>query len=458
VALRVRVPAQAVPGKELEYRLIVENCSRAEAHHVVVRDPLPPTVRFVRARPEPTSANPELIWQLGTLGPCARKEIVLVVVPGGDDIRNCARVQFEHGQCVLTRIGRPALRLRKTGPAQALLYDSLTFRLEVSNTGAADATDVVLTDTLPEGLVFLTSKPSTSGTNPLTWKLGTLGPGQSRQVEYQVSAMKAGSFDNRAVAEAGGGLRQEAARTVRVGEVKLAVSKAGPQRRLVNRPATYHLSVHNPGTMPATNVRVADEIPPGITFASASDGGREADGQVQWSLGTLPPGARRRLQVTVRAPRPGTFRNVATVTADHDVTVRARAETVFEAADGLTVEVDKSTDPVPVGREATWTVRLLNAGKAAATTVRVVITVPEGMKGVAPRGPTAPTQDKQTITFAPLAALAPGAEAVWTVTAQAERAGVVRLGVEVTSDQSGPAGPVRAEEPLTIVAEPIPGP
>src|SRR5262249_37635628 len=155
-----------------------------------------------------------------------------------DDIRNCARVQFEHGQCVLTRIGRPALRLRKTGPAQALLYDAVTFRLEVTNTGAADATDVVLTDTLPEGLLFLTSKPSTSGTNPLTWKLGTLRPGQSRQVEYQVSAMKTGSFDNRAVAEAAGGLRQEAAHTVRVGEVKLAVSKAGPRRRLVNRPAT----------------------------------------------------------------------------------------------------------------------------------------------------------------------------------------------------------------------------
>ena len=106
IALRVRVPATAGADEELQYNITVENTSRAGAHHVAVRNPLPANVRFVRATPEPNQKDPELRWNFGTLEPGARKEIVLVVKPTGPgDVQNCARVQFEHGQCVTTRVG-----------------------------------------------------------------------------------------------------------------------------------------------------------------------------------------------------------------------------------------------------------------------------------------------------------------------------------------------------------------
>src|SRR5262245_17349594 len=90
VALRVRVPASAADGQELEYRTCVENTSPAAAHHVLVRNPLPANARFVRANPEPTAQEPDLLWQLGTLEPRACREIVLVLAPTGPgDVRNC---------------------------------------------------------------------------------------------------------------------------------------------------------------------------------------------------------------------------------------------------------------------------------------------------------------------------------------------------------------------------------
>src|SRR5262249_8937087 len=135
VAIRVRVAATTPAGQELEYHLRVVNDSRAAAHHVTVRNPVPANARFVRATPEPTFREPELVWRLGTLAPCASREIVLVLRPTGGDVTNCARVQFEHGQCVTTRIARPQLGIRKTGPREALLYDALAFRIEVVNTG-----------------------------------------------------------------------------------------------------------------------------------------------------------------------------------------------------------------------------------------------------------------------------------------------------------------------------------
>src|SRR5262245_31330023 len=46
VALRVRVPASIGPNQEIEYRIIVENRSNADAHRVTVRDTLPANARF----------------------------------------------------------------------------------------------------------------------------------------------------------------------------------------------------------------------------------------------------------------------------------------------------------------------------------------------------------------------------------------------------------------------------
>src|SRR4051812_5289572 len=45
--IKVRVPACAGLQQAIEYRICIENCSTAEAHHVVVKDLLPSNVRFV---------------------------------------------------------------------------------------------------------------------------------------------------------------------------------------------------------------------------------------------------------------------------------------------------------------------------------------------------------------------------------------------------------------------------
>ena len=104
VKLKVHVPACAEPGQPIEYRICVENCSTAEAHHVVVKNALPSNAKFVKADPEPTKQGPELEWKLGTIGGGAVREIILVLQPTNkEDVKNCVRVQFEHGQCLTTR-------------------------------------------------------------------------------------------------------------------------------------------------------------------------------------------------------------------------------------------------------------------------------------------------------------------------------------------------------------------
>ena len=104
VTVKVLVPGLQDADKNLEYRILVENCSPAAAYRVAVLDLIPANAKFVRASPQPHGTGPELQWQLGTLKANSCQEITLVLRPTNtEDVTNCVRVQFEHGVCVTTR-------------------------------------------------------------------------------------------------------------------------------------------------------------------------------------------------------------------------------------------------------------------------------------------------------------------------------------------------------------------
>lgn len=447
VTIRVRVAACASAGQELEYRLCVANASRAAAHHVTVRNPLPANARFVRASPEPNVREPELVWQLGTVEGCQCREIVLVLAPtGGGDVKNCARVQFEHGQCVTTKIARPGLALEKRGPARALLWEAITYQLIVTNTGAAELRDVLLTDTLPEGMQRVDDP---EGKNQRSWDLGTLAPGQTRRIEYQVIARKTGQLCNQAAVVAAGGLRQEARHCVFV-EPRLEALMTGPERRFLNRPATYQITVRNPRSTPATNVVVTNPIPAQTELVRASAGGRQFVNEVRWSLGTIEPGGQRKVALDLKGTVAGTVTNKATVTADGGLSAQAEASTRFEGAAGLTFDIDDRDDPVEVGKETVYTITVTNQGSEEAKNVRIVVTVPAQMKenGVTAPGQTGAKKDGPKITFDPVN-LPAMASATYKVFVKPERAGDVRFRVEMDADLLK-AGPVTREESTTI--------
>src|SRR5207249_1789372 len=156
-----------------------------------------------------------------------------------DDVKNCARVQFEHGQCVTSQVARPALKLLKAGPTQALLYDVLSYKLTLTNTGTAEVANVQLSDLLPAGLEHESHKER------LTWIVAKLAPGESQSVEYQVVAKKVGRLCNTAIATTAGGLSERLETCVNVAEAKLGLRMTGPKTRYVEMPATYQITVSN---------------------------------------------------------------------------------------------------------------------------------------------------------------------------------------------------------------------
>jgi uncharacterized repeat protein (TIGR01451 family) len=500
VAIRVRVPPVAAEGKELTYRIQAENTSRASAHHVTVKLTLPPGARYVRAVPEPSEKTPVLTWKLETMTPGARREIDVVVVPEGmTELACCARVQFEHGQCVRTRLtnaprsrettppsppappptqpgtpppsGTPPpppaapaeaappaiakLQLRKDGPTRAPRYKVLDFKLVVTNTGKATAKDVVIEDTLSPGWLFSNCKPPTAGDkNPLVWKIGDLAAGASRTIELQTIPEQPGTLTTTAVATAAGGLRQEARHEVFIGEPVLTVSMTGPKQRFVGRPATYVLTVTNTGTIQAEDVELTDELPDpkkypaAITFVSATEGGRLVGNHVSWNLGTLVPGQRRTVLLELRSKQMGRFENVCQV-EHHGKTVQASAVTQFDAGAELSVEIEKNLTFLAVGQEAQVKIRLFNGSKVLENALSVVATQPEGLEILELKKEGDKTQ------FPVLPKLSPGEEQVITFRVRAIKPGEQRLELNVVTNRTGPDHPIKTEETLTVVPAPV---
>ncbi len=430
VAIHLKAPAFGGTGTEIEYRIRVENGSPAPAHHVAVRNAIPGNARFVRADPPPTTNDPELVWQLGTLPPGGSREIWLVLASTGPgDVKNCARVQYEHGQCVCTKVDQPGaagLQLRKEGPNQAALNDVLNYRLTVTNAGDAEAVGVVVTDAIPAGLEHESRRTT------LTWDMGNIAPGQSRSVDYQVVAKQAGRLCNGAVATAAGGLRREVEHCVTVGEAKLALAMTGPARRYLNMPAEYRITVTNTGALPLANVLITNPVPTGMSYV-AGRLGQLVGSEVRWSIASLNPGESQSVEVTLRAQQPGLIRNRAVASAGN-VKADAEAATEFFGASALLLELVDTDDPVEVGGSTRYVILLRNQGSASVADVQIKAHIPVEIEVTQADGPSKHKTEGQILSFESMT-LQPQAEARFVIHAKAIKAGDIRFKVDLTAKE-----------------------
>ena len=99
----------------------------------------------------------------------------------------------------------------------------------------------------------------------------------------------------------------------------------------------------------------------------------------------------------------------------------------------MSLEVVDLDDPVEVGGELTYEVRVLNQGRAGCTNIQITATAPEGLRREG-SGPTGYRVNGPQLIFDPLAKLATKADAVYRIRCGAEP-GDYRFRVQMTCDQ-----------------------
>ncbi len=353
VTLKVRVPACATPGKEIEYRYFIENCSPGDAHHVTVKNPLPTNVKFVRASPTPHQMEPELQWRLGTVKGGGKCEISLIVLPTGtDDVRNCVRIQYEHGQCVTTRLtqggsptmpgvpdgkrppiiepippeGAAKLTLQMEGPKDRYLNMPVRYFITVANEGKSAATNLLVRATLPERTEFVSAdEGGKQVASQVAWLLKDLEPGSKRTVELVYKSQGAGQrcIKTSALADRNVSAQAELC-TNFVGISALGLEMFDREDPIaVGGDTSFPIVVQNTGSAPVTNLRIRALVPNQMLLTKTVPADHKLTEnlpQGQWlvfgPMAPLEPGAKVDFEVFVKGVKAGDARFRIEMSAD----------------------------------------------------------------------------------------------------------------------------------------------
>jgi outer membrane autotransporter protein/uncharacterized repeat protein (TIGR01451 family) len=223
----------------------------------------------------------------------------------------------------------PQLTLDKQAPAQVEAGQPFDYVLDVANTGSVGASQLQLSDRLPEGVTLIGVSPAggwfcDASSNVVNCNLDFLAVGQSARVSLSVRIDAPGEYLNEASLDA---LLLPATLTdrtlTRVAEepdprVDLRLVKTDSIDPVaVGASFAYDIEVSNLSSQSATEVTVSDELPAGVTLVSAGGSGWSCSGAVVCVLQEgLLGGQSRSLRIEVTAPaNPGVILNQASVSS-----------------------------------------------------------------------------------------------------------------------------------------------
>ncbi len=460
-------PERIRMGTPMTYRLSVD--PQQDLTGLLVREELPEGFAFESSSPEAQLSEDgrTLTFRMANLSAGAPQQIEIKGSPRKvGALQACTTYEIDRGVCAAFEVVNPQLRLTKQAPETAGVCQPVAYTYVIRNEGDSPAENVVIFDTLPEGLAV-------DGARQVKLEVGTLAAGQEVSREVQVLAEKplqdAGSY---AYAESNlDEVRSERVATRFLAPQLTVQAQARRPYEYIGKTASFNVTVRNTGEIPShhTLVRVgldgAGELAgingqaPGEarlatgTEAQKNNGATDIAGDGV-NIGTLAPGESRGFTVEVATEEAGQVSLAATAVAVCGRTKAALAEARDAASmqirtlSSLQVFVVDKVDPVRVGEETVYELSITNEGSGPEQNIQVSGELPEGGSFVNADGPTGVTADGRNLAFAALPQLAPGETATWYIRMRADQAtGSAKFVANVKSDT---VKPVTTSEPTRL--------
>lgn len=237
--------------------------------------------------------------------------------------------------------------------------ETITYTVSVTNPGEFEATNVQVTDELPNGITYQSHSASQGTYNISTniWNIGSLAEGDTTTVTLTIVATvnngtEGNTINNNAEitqlnendpelnnnsASAGITVVAEAA-DIQV--LKIVDNSVPIEGDFIN----YTISVTNQGPRDATNLKILDQLPSGITFQSANPSvGTYNNSTGIWDIGTFVNGASASLVINAQVDQNtegSTISNTATVQSldQNDTNISNNSSTV-------NITVDEASAP-----------------------------------------------------------------------------------------------------------------
>ena len=390
-------------GENIVYGIIISNGGQEDATNVVFTDSLPTGVTYVGADYNAslggtfTETNGDITWSGFDLA-AGESTIIRITVTVdaaiGIDVNNIACAHSDENTTDICNDANFTVRApivqftidKSVDDENPWVEDSVTYTIAVTNNGTDTANNVVVDDTLPAGVTYVSSSPDAFDDTNNEWIVGTLLPGASSELNITVSidlATEGNLISNVATVTADENLTpvsDDANLTVYTPIVELTIQKVADQ----NFPpegaeVTYTIIVNNIGDDNATGVTVTDTLPADVTFVSAGGNGWTCieTSTVDCSYAyEIEPGIPSSfdINVTVNSGTAGeTLTNTACTIADQNETqvCAENSITVNQNVDLVVTKSVNNTTPAE-GETIEYTITVTNNGPITATGVEII--------------------------------------------------------------------------------------
>ena len=422
-------------GDTVTFLIEVDNNGAAQATNVSLTDLLPAglTATANNGVASQGSYDPVTgIWTIGTIanGDSAMLTLegIVDVGEGGNTISNITTAasgdqpdpdmigdDLNESVTVDDNANLVTVKTLASGNSTPAEGDTVTFQIVVDNNGAAQATNVSLTDLLPAGLTAtanngVASQGSYDATTGI-WTIGTIANGDSATLTLEgivdvgeggntiVNVTTAAAGDQPDPNTIGDDLNESVTVDDNANLVTVKTLASGNSTPSEGDTVTFQIEVDNNGTAQATNVTLTDLLPAGLTATAnngvASQGSYDAATGV-WTIGTIANGdsATLTLEGTVDVGEGGnTISNITTAASGDQLDPNTIGDDLNESvavddnANLVTVKTLASGNSTPAeGDTVTFQIVVDNSGAAQATNVSLTDLLPAGLTATANNG------------------------------------------------------------------------
>ena len=321
-------------GNTVTYTITVSNSGLNPATGVVVTDTLPAGLTIINADGGSVAGN-IITWNIASIMAGGQQILTLTATVDtgtqGQTLINtvttgCSEDNEAHTATASIYVNNAPLQVTKTADQDTKnVDDTVTYTINVTNLSQQDAaTNVVVTDTLPAGLTFVSATDGgvwDANTRTVTWNLANLTAGASfaPTVTATVTGEAAGkTLVNTATVDSAQLDDQVSAQaSIYVPSADLVLTKTVDKTQpTVKDTVIFTLIVNNNGPDTAVDVTVNDKLPAGLSYVShVANYGTYDPATGLWTISSLPNGASGILAITAVVEESGRIVNQANVTA-----------------------------------------------------------------------------------------------------------------------------------------------
>lgn len=295
-------------GDNLTYTIVLTNDGNVAADSVVVTDAIPVGTTFVAGSVVGATGTPPTLTLTNPIpaGGSATVSFQVQVdptLPNPNPILNAATSTFTFtmdpdlpdGQSgtsasnmVEAQVNNASITMLKSvDKSFANTGDTVTYTLQLQNTGNVPANNVLINDVIPVGTTFvLGSLTNATGTPPTLALTSSLGAGESRTISFQVkvddtlpainplvnTASTTFTYTvNPANPNGASGTGDSNSVTTQINHAEIIATKSVDKAYAdLNDILTYTINLQNIGNVVATSVSLNDVIPAGTTYVAGS--------------------------------------------------------------------------------------------------------------------------------------------------------------------------------------------